>query len=135
MDWMTGLVPGGKETHNALLSIRADFSKSVSFPPCYKEDTAMGTPLLFCNNNITTCGVLNIIIGDRDSQFTSESYTNLYDMLGTKLAFITAYHPQTNGLAERMIQTSKEMIKRFCVNFMEYKDHEWVTLLPAIQLA
>ncbi|MBW0568601.1 hypothetical protein O181_108316 [Austropuccinia psidii MF-1] len=61
----------------------------------------------------------------------------VYDILGTKLAFSTAYHPQTNGLAERMIQTMEELMSRFCEYGMEYKDHkvythEWVTLLPAI---
>ncbi|MBW0582162.1 hypothetical protein O181_121877 [Austropuccinia psidii MF-1] len=61
-------------------------------------------------------------------------------MLGTKLAFSTAYHPQTDGLAERMIQTMEDILRRFCAYGMEYKDHEgythyWVTLLPAVQLA
>ncbi|MBW0460338.1 hypothetical protein O181_000053 [Austropuccinia psidii MF-1] len=35
-------------------------------------------------------------------------------MLGTKLAFSTAYNPQTDGLAERMIQTMQDIIRRFC---------------------
>ncbi|MBW0569897.1 hypothetical protein O181_109612 [Austropuccinia psidii MF-1] len=61
-------------------------------------------------------------------------------MLGTKLAFSTAYHPQADGLAERMIQTVEDILRRFCAYGMEYKDHEgytheWVTLLPAVQLA
>ncbi|MBW0588464.1 hypothetical protein O181_128179 [Austropuccinia psidii MF-1] len=61
-------------------------------------------------------------------------------MLGTKLAFSTAYHPQTERLAERMIETMEEILRRFCAYGMEYKDHEgythdWVTLLPAVQLA
>ncbi|MBW0510870.1 hypothetical protein O181_050585 [Austropuccinia psidii MF-1] len=61
-------------------------------------------------------------------------------MLGTKLAFCTPYHPQTDGLAERMIQTMEDILRRFCAYGMEYKDHEgythdWVTLLPAVQLA
>ncbi|MBW0485427.1 hypothetical protein O181_025142 [Austropuccinia psidii MF-1] len=77
---------------------------------------------------------------DRDPKFTSEFWTNLYDMLGTKLAFSTAYHPQTDSLAERMIQTMEEILRKFCAYGMEYKDHEgythdWVTLLPAFQLA
>ncbi|MBW0528919.1 hypothetical protein O181_068634 [Austropuccinia psidii MF-1] len=60
-------------------------------------------------------------------------------MLGTKLAFSTAYHLQTDGLAERMIQTMVDILKRFCAYGMEYKDqegynHDWVTLLPEVQL-
>ncbi|MBW0514753.1 hypothetical protein O181_054468 [Austropuccinia psidii MF-1] len=61
-------------------------------------------------------------------------------MLGTKLAFSTAYHPHTDDLSERMIQTMEDIFRRFCAYGMEYKDHEgythdWVTLLPAVQLA
>ncbi|MBW0546915.1 hypothetical protein O181_086630 [Austropuccinia psidii MF-1] len=61
-------------------------------------------------------------------------------MLGTKLAFSTAYNPQKDGLAERMIQTMEDILRRFCSYGMEYKDHEgyshdWDTLLPAVQLA
>ncbi|MBW0480448.1 hypothetical protein O181_020163 [Austropuccinia psidii MF-1] len=64
--------------------------------PCHKDDTAMDTALLFLNNIICTRGVHKIIISDREAKFTSEVWTSLYDMLGTKLAFSTAYHPQTD---------------------------------------
>ncbi|MBW0501197.1 hypothetical protein O181_040912 [Austropuccinia psidii MF-1] len=107
---------------------------------CHEEGTAMENALLFSNNIISTCGVPKIIISDGDPKLTSEFWTNLYDMLGTKLAFSTAHHPQTDGLAERMIQTMVDILRRFCAYRMEYKDHEgythdWVTLLPAVQLA
>ncbi|MBW0493393.1 hypothetical protein O181_033108 [Austropuccinia psidii MF-1] len=36
------------------------------------------------------------------------------ELFGTKLSFSTAYHPQTDGLDERMIQTLEDMIRRFC---------------------
>ncbi|MBW0516148.1 hypothetical protein O181_055863 [Austropuccinia psidii MF-1] len=75
------------------------------------------------------------VISDWDPKFTSEFWTNLYDILGTKTLFSTAYHPQTDGLAERMIQTMEDIIRRFCAYGMGYKDHEWVTLLPEIQLS
>ncbi|MBW0464673.1 hypothetical protein O181_004388 [Austropuccinia psidii MF-1] len=79
-------------------------------------------------------------VSDRDPNFPSEFWTSLYDILGTNLAFYTAYHPQTDGLAERIIQTMEEILRRFCAYGMEYKDHEgytydWVTLLPEVQLA
>ncbi|MBW0572046.1 hypothetical protein O181_111761 [Austropuccinia psidii MF-1] len=100
----------------------------------------MDTALLFWNNIISTCGVPKIIISDRDPKFTSKFWTNLYDMLGTKVAFSTAYNPQKDGLAKRIIQTMEDILRRFCAYGMEYKDHErythdWVTLLPAVQLA
>ncbi|MBW0485491.1 hypothetical protein O181_025206 [Austropuccinia psidii MF-1] len=103
MDWVTGIVPGGKENFNACLIIVDSFSKSLRCLPCHKEGTAMVTVLLFWNSIISTCGVPKIIISDREPIFTSEFWTNFYHMLGTKLAFSTAYHPQTDGFAERMI--------------------------------
>ncbi|MBW0476747.1 hypothetical protein O181_016462 [Austropuccinia psidii MF-1] len=39
MDWVTGLVPGGKENFNACLIIVDRFRKSVRCLPCHKEDT------------------------------------------------------------------------------------------------
>ncbi|MBW0583476.1 hypothetical protein O181_123191 [Austropuccinia psidii MF-1] len=140
MSWVTGLVPGGKEKFNAFLIIVDRFRKSLRCLPCHKEDTAMDTALLFWNKIISTCGVPKIIISDRDPKFTSEFWTNLYDMPGTKLDFSTAYQPQTDVLAERMIQTMEDILRIFCANGMEDKDHEgythdWVTILPEVQLA
>ncbi|MBW0480389.1 hypothetical protein O181_020104 [Austropuccinia psidii MF-1] len=140
MDWVKGLVLGGKGILDSCLVIVDRYGKSVRFLPCHKEDTAMNTALLFWNNIISTCAVPKIIISDRDAKFTSEFWTNLYDMLATKLAFSTAYHPQTDGLAGRMIQTMEDILRRFCAYGMEHKDYEgytndWVPLLPAFKLA
>ncbi|MBW0518909.1 hypothetical protein O181_058624 [Austropuccinia psidii MF-1] len=87
MDLVIGLVPGGKENFNACVIIVDRFSKSVRCLPFHKEEIAMDTALLLFNNIIYTCKVPNIIISDRDPKFTSEFWTNLYDMLGTKLDF------------------------------------------------
>ncbi|MBW0574534.1 hypothetical protein O181_114249 [Austropuccinia psidii MF-1] len=100
----------------------------------------MDTSLLSWNNIISNFGVPKIIISNSDPKFTSEFWTNLYDILGTKLEFSTAYHPQTDGLTESMIQTMKDILSRFCEYGMESKEHgeythDWVTLLPEVQLA
>ncbi|MBW0580336.1 hypothetical protein O181_120051 [Austropuccinia psidii MF-1] len=121
---VTGLVPAGKENFNSFLIIVDRFRRSVRFLPYHKEDTAMYTAFLFWNNIISTCGIPNIIIGARDPKFTLKFWTNLYNMLHTKVVFSTAYHPQTDGLAETMIQTMEDIIRRFCEYVMEYKDHE-----------
>ncbi|MBW0501742.1 hypothetical protein O181_041457 [Austropuccinia psidii MF-1] len=56
------------------------------------------------------------------------------------LSFSTAYHLQTDGLAEKMIQTLEVMIWRFSAYELEFKDsdgftHEWFTLIPELELA
>ncbi|MBW0473922.1 hypothetical protein O181_013637 [Austropuccinia psidii MF-1] len=66
IDWVTELVPGGKENFEACLIIVDRFRKSVRFLPCHTEDTAMDPDLLFWNNIVSTCGVPKIIISDRD---------------------------------------------------------------------
>ncbi|MBW0477022.1 hypothetical protein O181_016737 [Austropuccinia psidii MF-1] len=138
-DCVTGLVPGGKGNFNSCFIIVNRFSKSMRGLPCHKEDTSMDTALLLWNNIIATSGISKIIISDKDPKFPSEIWIKLYGMFGTKLAFSTDYHPQTDGLAERMIQTMEHISRRFCAYGMEYKDHEgythdWITLLPAVQL-
>ncbi|MBW0500395.1 hypothetical protein O181_040110 [Austropuccinia psidii MF-1] len=81
-----------------------------------------------------------IYIGDRDPKFTSALWTNLHKILGTKLSFSTDYYPQTDGLAERMIQTLEDMIRRVCAYGLEFKaydgfTHDWCTLIPESKLA
>ncbi|MBW0512237.1 hypothetical protein O181_051952 [Austropuccinia psidii MF-1] len=124
MDWLTGLVQGGKENFNAFLVIVNKYSSSIRFLPFHKEEKALDIALLLWNNIISTCGIPKIIISDRDPKFTSEFWTNLYDMFGKKHLFSTSYHPQTDGLAERMIQKMEDIIRTFCAYGMEYKDHE-----------
>lgn len=60
--------------------------------------------------------------------------------MNTKLALSKAYHPQTGGLAERNIQKLENMIRRYYAFGLEYKDkdgytHDWVSLLPALEIA
>ncbi|MBW0508887.1 hypothetical protein O181_048602 [Austropuccinia psidii MF-1] len=50
------------------------------------------------------------------------------------------YHPQTDGLAGRIIQNLEDMIRRFCAYGLEFKDsdvfnHDWCTLIPALEMA
>ncbi|MBW0567898.1 hypothetical protein O181_107613 [Austropuccinia psidii MF-1] len=140
MDWVTALPPGGDKSYNASLVIVDRYSKTPIFLPCHKDDTAMDTALLIWNRVISHTGLFKNIISDRDPKFTSALWTNLHKILGTKLSFSTAYHPQTDGLAERMIQTLEDMIRRFCAYGLELKDsdgftHDWCTLIPALELA
>ncbi|MBW0500448.1 hypothetical protein O181_040163 [Austropuccinia psidii MF-1] len=107
---------------NACLVLVDRYSKPPIFLPCHKDDEAMDTAIMTWNRVISHTGLLQIIINDRDPKFTSALWTNLHSMFGTKLSFSTAYHPQTDGFAERMIQNIEEIIKIFCAYGLEFKD-------------
>ncbi|MBW0473728.1 hypothetical protein O181_013443 [Austropuccinia psidii MF-1] len=113
MYWATGLPPGGDKSYNACLVTFDRFSKTPIFLPCCKDDTAMDTPLLIWNRLISWTGIFTNLISDRYPKFTSEEWKNLHQLSGTKLSFSTACHPQTDGLAERMIQSLQNMVRIF----------------------
>ncbi|MBW0556670.1 hypothetical protein O181_096385 [Austropuccinia psidii MF-1] len=94
MDWVTGLVPGGKENFNVCLGIANRYSESFRCLPCHKKDTAMDTALLFKNKIISTCRVLKIIISDR----TQNSHQNFRptSMKFSEKSFIFHSLPSTN---------------------------------------
>ncbi|MBW0552107.1 hypothetical protein O181_091822 [Austropuccinia psidii MF-1] len=100
----------------------------------------MDTIISIWNGVISHTGLFKNIISRRDPKFTSASWTNSHKLLGTKLSFSTACHPQTDALAERMIQTLEDMIRRFCAYVLDFKDsdgytHVWCRLIPELELA
>ncbi|MBW0499370.1 hypothetical protein O181_039085 [Austropuccinia psidii MF-1] len=131
--------PTEARSYNASLLLVDRYRKNPKFLPCHKDDTAMDTAIIIWNKVISHTGLFQNIISDRDPKFTSELFTKLHNWFGTKLSLSTAYHPQTDGLAERMIQTLEEIIRRFCAYGLEFKDsdgfcHDWCTLIPDLEL-
>ncbi|MBW0511172.1 hypothetical protein O181_050887 [Austropuccinia psidii MF-1] len=100
----------------------------------------MDIALLLWSRVISHTGLIKNIISNRDPKFTSALWTNLHRFFGTKLSLSTEYHPQTYGLAERLIQTLQDMIRRLCDYWIELKDSDgftngWYTLIPELELA
>ncbi|KAL5563812.1 hypothetical protein UlMin_033559 [Ulmus minor] len=52
---------------------------------------------LYVQEIVRLHGVPTSIISDRDSRFTSTFWRNVQQVMGTKLKFSTAFHPQTDG--------------------------------------
>ncbi|MBW0527952.1 hypothetical protein O181_067667 [Austropuccinia psidii MF-1] len=132
MDWVMCLPPGGDKSYNALLVIVESLSKTPIFFPYRKHDTAMDTDLLIWKRVVSYTGVVKNLISDRGPKFTSALWKNLHQLFQIKLSFSTAYHPQNDGLSERMIQTLEDMVRIICAYSLEFKDCDGFTHLIAL---
>ncbi|MBW0563091.1 hypothetical protein O181_102806 [Austropuccinia psidii MF-1] len=99
----------------------------------------MDTALLIQNRVNSCTGICTKIISDRDHKINSEVWKNLHQSFGTKLSFSIDYHPQTDALAEGMIQTLEDIVRIFCEHFLELKycdgfTNYWFTPLPSLEL-
>lgn len=75
-------------------------------------------------------GIPTGIISDRDPKFTSDIWKAIFSLLNVKALMATAYHAQTNGLAERKNQTVEIAIRYHTATS---PSPSWVDMLPALQ--
>jgi transposase InsO family protein len=66
---------------------------------------------LYMSKIVCLHGVPKKMVSDRGTQFTSRFWEKLAESMDTKLNFSLAYHPQTDGQAERTNQILKDMLR------------------------
>jgi hypothetical protein len=80
---------------------------------------------------ISRFGVPEKLISDRDPRFTGKFWRRLFELIGTKLAMSSAYHPQSDGMTERVNRTLETVI-RTTVNASQ---DDWADHLPSAEFA
>ena len=73
--------------------------------------------------------ILISIISDRDLRFTSRYWGKLQEALGTRLNFSTAFHPQTDGQSERVIQVLEDMLRSRVIDY----EGSWDRNIPLVE--
>ena len=68
-----------------------------------------------------THGIPETIVTDNGSVFTSKEFNHFTDMNGIKHLTTAPYHPASNGLAERAVQTLKTGLKKMTAGNIEDK--------------
>ena len=104
-------------------------TKSAHFIPVRIDYSMDRLAELYVDEILRLHGVPLSIVSDRDPRFTSRYWKELQSALGTKLNFSTAFHPQTDGQSERLIQVLEDML-RGCV--MEFSG-SWDRYIPLIE--
>ncbi|WP_165924874.1 DDE-type integrase/transposase/recombinase, partial [Lysobacter sp. N42] len=112
MDFISGL-PTTKKGNNAICVNVDRLTKSAHFIPMKTGSKMHMAPLtdLFVTEIVSRHGQPISITSDRDSRFVLRFWKTLFESMGTKLQFSTAYHPQNDGQSERTIQTLEDMLR------------------------
>jgi hypothetical protein len=76
------------------------FSKYAHFIPLAHPYSADTVAQSFFSEIVRPHGILQSIVSDRDSTFTSNFWDELMRLSGTKLQMTTAFHPQSDGQLE-----------------------------------
>ena len=93
-----------------------------------KEILATSCVAAFIRYWLPRYGVPDTVVTDRGAQFTGSCWRTLLEQLGVASLSTTAYHPQANGLVERMHRQLKAALKA------RLNDASWMDELPLVLL-
>ena len=101
MAFITGL-PMTWRQHDSIMVVVDKLTKAAHFIPVKSTHKIDDIAKIFMKEISKLHGLPKAIFSNRNVKFTSNFWKGLFADLGTKLNFITAYHPQTNGHIERV---------------------------------
>ncbi|GJU71612.1 putative reverse transcriptase domain-containing protein [Tanacetum coccineum] len=116
MDFITKL-PRTPSGYDSISVIVDRLTKSAHFIPMNEKYKMENLTRLYLKEIVCRHRVPVSIISDRDPHFASRFWRSLQKSLGTNLDMSTAYHPETDGQSERMIQTLEYMLRACVINF------------------
>ena len=124
MDFITDLPLSNGMT--CVFTIVDRMSKMAHFIPIPKIPDAEETASLFLREVVRLHGLPNEVISDRGSQFVSNFWKRLLELLDIKQCLSSAYHPQSDGQSER----ANQVLQQYLRCFISYNQDNWTQLLP-----
>jgi hypothetical protein len=102
------------------------FTKWVEAKPLTKV-SSVSIKKFFWQNIICCYGVSRYIMVDNTKYFDNKMFKDFCQHIGTKVAFMSMYHPQTNGAVERANGLIFEAIKKILEG---EKKEKWAEVMP-----
>ena len=128
---LAGPLPKSLKQNSYVLVMCDHFTKWAQIYPMRKiqaSDVAKRVVSFVCQ-----LGLPEHILTDRGTNFQATMMQELYDMLDVHGLRTSSYHPETDGLSERFIQTLKTMIKAYTNEKKNQRD--WDEKLSLLQFA
>ena len=122
-----GELPG----FNAILVITDRFTKIQRYIPARTTWTATDVANAYICHIWKHYGLPKHVTSDRGTQFASAFWYEINLKLDIKLRLSTAYHPQTDRLSKRAVQTLKQYLRIFCHD----RQNRWVAWLALAEFA
>ncbi|GJT75720.1 putative reverse transcriptase domain-containing protein [Tanacetum coccineum] len=121
MDFVSGLTRT-LSGYDSIWVIVDRLTKSAHFLLMKKTDSMEKLTRLYLKEIVCRHGVHVSIISDRDSRFVSRFWRSLQKALGTDVNMSMAYHLETDGQSERIIQTLEDMLRACVIDFGSSSD-------------
>jgi len=112
--------------HDAIMTVVDSVSKRIHFIPTHTTVTMEGTAKLFLHHVWKLHGLPKRVVSDCRPQFVASFTKELYRLLGVRLSFSTAWHPQMNGQTEHVNQELDQFLRLF----VNEQQNDWYDLLP-----
>ena len=116
IDFMTGF-PLTQKKHDSVWVIVDRLTKPTHFVPVRLDYSMDQLTELYVSEIVRLHGIPLSIVSNHDPWFTSRFWKELQSALGTRLNFSTAFHSQTDGQSERLIQVLEDMLRGCVLDF------------------
>ena len=125
-----GPLPKTSRDNKYIIILVDHFTKFVEAEPI-PDMTSETVAEFFIESGILRHGTIKKCITDRAQNFCSIFTEAVFQAMSTKHIRTTAYHPQTNGLAERQCKTLTDMLAMYC----RTSQRDWDKFVPYLVFA
>jgi len=112
--------------YDTVMTVVDSVSKWAHFIPTHTTVTVEGVAQLFLHQVWKLHGLPKCVVSDQGPQSVARFTRELYQLLGIKLAYSTAWHLQTNRQTERINQELDQYLQLF----VNKRQDDWYNLLP-----
>ena len=129
-DLLTDLPPSeGYDT--LLVVVDHGLTKGIILIPTNKTATSTDIAELFRDYVFKRFGIPIKMISDRDPRFASEVFREFLRLIEVDQALSTAYHPQTDGASERVMQEIEAYLSIYCLR----NPTEWIQSISMLEFS